>query len=158
GRVGVLPAELPQLLDDVQQRPALRVDGVFSHFANADRVDQEFSEHQLQVFRQALAAVEARGMHPRYVHIANSAAPMSRPNPHVSMVRPGTVLYGVSPSAERPAEGLRPVMRLVAHIVQLKSVPSGSPVSYGQTFVTRRPSRIASVRIGYADGYSRALS
>jgi alanine racemase len=92
------------------------------------------------------------------VHIANSAAVLSRPDTHLSLVRPGMALYGVPPKAVPPPSGLRPVMRLVTQIVQLKRVPSEFPVSYGQTFVTRRPSAIAVIPIGYADGYARALS
>jgi alanine racemase len=112
----------------------------------------------LRLFREALATLAARGLRPRWIHIANSAAAMTRADAHFSMVRPGIVLYGVPPSAELACEGLRPAMRLVSHVVQLKRVPSEFPISYGQTFVTRRPSVIATVPIGYADGYSRALS
>jgi alanine racemase len=158
GRIGVSPGELPALLDELQRTQAFDVEGVFSHFANADRVDQEYSEYQLRLFREALATLAAHGLRPRWIHIANSAATMTRADAHFSMVRPGIMLYGVPPSAELACGGLRPAMRLVSHVVQLKSVPSEFPVSYGQSFVTRRPSLIATVPIGYADGYSRALS
>jgi alanine racemase len=161
GRVGVLPAELPALLDEIRRAGTFVVEGVFSHFANADSVDRDYSDYQLAAFRQAVAALEAAGQRPRWVHIANSAAVLTRPDTHFSMVRPGIALYGVSPvvpAAASLTKRLRPVMRLVTHVWQLKAVPSEFPISYGQTFVTRRPSMIATLPIGYADGYSRTLS
>lgn len=158
GRIGVLPAELPALVDALRTSGRFTIDGVFSHFANADRVDREFSDYQLQLLHNAIDVLRAAGEQPRWTHIANSAAVLTRPDAHCSMVRPGIVLYGVPPAPAINPPGLRPAMRLVTRIVQLKTVPSEFPVSYGQTFVTRRPSVIAVLPIGYADGYSRALS
>jgi alanine racemase len=161
GRIGVLPAELPTLLDDIRKAGTFALEGVFSHFANADSVDRDYSDYQLTAFRQAIAALQAAGARPRWIHLANSAAVLTRPDAHFSMVRPGIALYGVSPlatAAPSLTSALRPVMRLVTHVWQLKPVPAEFPISYGQTFVTGRPSRIATLPIGYADGYSRALS
>jgi len=158
GRIGVLPGELPALLAEIQRCGCFEVAGVFSHFANADRVDHEYSDYQLKIFCQALNTVEQTGERPRWVHLANSAATLTRPDTHFSLVRPGIALYGVAPGHLPGLPALRPAMRLVTNIIQLKDVPSEFPVSYGQTFVTRRPSRLAVVPIGYADGYSRALS
>ncbi len=158
GRIGVLPAELPALLAEIQRCGCFEVAGVFSHFANADRMDHEYSDYQLKIFRQALHTVEQAGERPRWVHLANSAATLTRPDTHFSLVRPGIALYGVAPAQLPGLPALRPAMRLVSKITQLKDVPSEFPVSYGQTFVTRRPSRLAIVPIGYADGYSRVLS
>jgi len=158
GRLGVLPGELPALLAEIQRCGCLEIAGVFSHFANADKVDREYSDYQLQVFRQALHVVAQAGEQPRWVHLANSAATLTRPDTHFSLVRPGIALYGVAPERLPGLPSLRPAMRLVSKIIQLKEVPSEFPVSYGQAFVTRRPSLLAVVPIGYADGYSRALS
>lgn len=158
GRLGVPPEEVPALIHELRQSNAVEIEGIFSHFANADAVERDYSDYQLQAFRHAVEAATAAGVRPRWVHIANSAATLSRPDTHFSLVRPGIALYGVPPSAAVAPAGLRPVMRLVTHIVQLKQVPSEFPVSYGQTFVTRRPSMLAVLPIGYADGYPRALS
>jgi alanine racemase len=158
GRIGVQPAELPVLIDEVQRAGGFLIEGVFSHFANAERVEQAYSDHQLEAFRGAIKALHAAGQRPRWIHLANSAATLLRPDAHFTMVRPGIVLYGVSPAPMLRPAGLQPAMRLVTRIVQLKSVPSGFAVSYGQTFATRRPSVIAVLPIGYADGYARALS
>ena len=158
GRIGVFPGDLPALLDELRAARCFTVDGVFSHFANADSVNREFSDYQLKVFRQALEILHAAGERPRCVHLANSAGTLTRPDAHFSMVRPGIILYGVPSAPTVPPTGLRPAMRLVTRVLQIKAVPSEFPVSYGQTFVTRRPSLIATVPIGYADGYDRALS
>ncbi len=158
GRIGVLPSELPVLLGELRSSASLEVEGMFSHFANADSVEREYSDYQLRVFCQAMDTLAAAGSQPQWLHIANSAATLSRAEAHLSLVRPGIALYGVPPSPRQAPAGLRPAMRLVTRIVQLKAVPSEFPVSYGQTFVTKRPSLIATLPIGYADGYSRALS
>jgi alanine racemase len=157
GRLGVSPDELPALLDQLQQASEISVGGVFSHFANADRGNEDFAAYQMRLFDQALANVRAAGYRPTHVHIANSAAALLRPESHFSMVRPGIALYGIPPAPNCPVT-LTPAMRLVTHVVQLKSVPAERPLSYGQTFVTQRPSRIATLPIGYADGYDRRLS
>jgi alanine racemase len=158
GRLGVLPVDATALAGELQRAGCFDIEGVFSHFANADGVTRDYSDYQLRGFQQALEALAAVGVRPRWVHIANSAAALSRPDTHLSLVRPGILLYGVPPASVVPPSGLRPAMRLVTQIVQLKRVPSEFPISYGQTFVTRRPSIVAVLPIGYADGYARALS
>lgn len=161
GRLGVRPEGIPVLLDEVRRLGNLSVDGLFSHFGNADDVNQEFSNQQISAFGNAAASVAAAGFQPRWLHLANSAAAITRPDVHFSMIRPGLALYGIAPAGvagEPLARELRPVMRMVTHILQINDLPAETPVSYGQTFVTRRPSRIAVLPIGYADGYSRGLS
>ncbi|HTO56692.1 MAG TPA: alanine racemase, partial [Pseudomonadales bacterium] len=157
GRVGTRPDELPALFDALRAAPELSVVGVFSHFANADGSNEEFAASQSRLFDQAVALVQQAGWNPPHIHMANSAAALTRPTSHYTMIRPGIALYGVSPMPGCPST-LRPAMRLATRIVQLKSVPAEYPLSYGQTFVTRRPSRIATLPIGYADGYDRRLS
>jgi alanine racemase len=157
GRIGVLPDELPALLDEIRRLGVFEVEGLFSHFGNSDRVDREYSDMQVRSFLHAGEILNAAGFAPRFVHLANSAAAVTRPEVHFAMVRPGIVLYGVQP-AGGGIDGLRPAMRMLTHIMQIKTVPAEAPISYGQTFVTRRPSRIAVLAIGYADGYDRSLS
>ncbi len=158
GRAGVLPEAIPELLERVSRAGNLAVEGVFSHFANADSVTGEYSEHQLRVFGQGLERLQAAGVRPRWVHLANSAATLSRPEAHFGLVRPGIALYGLPPAVSPAAGRFRPVMTLRTHVVQVKHLPSEFPISYGQTFVTRRPSKIALLPVGYADGYGRSLS
>lgn len=157
GRIGVLPEELPALLDEVRGSGALVIDGVFSHFGDADDVSGAHCDTQIERFREAVEMLKMRGCDPPWIHLANSAATLSRHEAHYSMVRPGIALYGIVPPST-PTPELKPVMRLVTHIHQVRRLPAEYPVSYGQTFVTRRPSRIAALPIGYADGYSRRLS
>lgn len=161
GRLGVRPTELGELLRTVRELGNLQIDGLFSHFGNADDVNQDFSNWQCENFETALAVLAGGGDAPRWIHLANSAGTISRPDTHYNMIRPGIALYGVPPPgvAQLPiARELRPVMRMVTHVLQLKDLPAEYPVSYGQTFLTRRPSRIAVLPIGYADGYCRSLS
>ncbi len=157
GRIGVLPEDLPALLDVVRETGAFEVDGIFSHFGNADDVRGAHCDTQLERFHSAVKTLKAAGFDPAWVHLANSAATLSRHETHFSMVRPGIALYGICPPST-PTPELEPVMKLVTHIMQIKNLPAEYPVSYGQTWVTRRPSRIAVLPIGYADGYSRRLS
>jgi alanine racemase len=156
-RLGVIPDALPACLAALRALPQLDLEGVFSHFGDADSVASPYADHQQAVFAQQMEVIQAAGFRPRWTHLANSAATLTRPDTHWNLVRPGIVLYGVAPEC---AHGfpVRPVMHLRTRIWQLKSVPAECPVSYGQTFVTRRPSRIAILPIGYADGYDRRLS
>jgi alanine racemase len=158
GRAGVVPDAIPGLVERLSNAGKLAIEGVFSHFANADSVTGEYSEHQFRVFRQGLDRLQAAGVQPRWVHLANSAATLSRSEAHFSLVRPGIALYGLPPEVSAVAAGFRPVMTLLTHIVQVKDLPPEFPISYGQTFVTRRSSKIAVLPVGYADGYGRALS
>lgn len=158
GRLGVRPEQLQQLLQTIQQLDCFRVEGVFSHFGNADRVDRAFSDSQVATFSSAVATIREMGLAPEWIHLANSAATIARPQAHFSMVRPGIVLYGVAPSGTVSPVPLQPVMRVESRILQVKSLPAGVPVSYGQTYTTQRQTRCAVVPIGYADGYARAHS
>lgn len=157
GRIGVLPEHLPALVDAIRAAGVFVIDGVFSHFGNADDVRGEHCDTQFNRFSRAVKTLQSLGVDPPWVHLSNSAATLSRHETHFSMVRPGIALYGIVPPST-PAPDLRPVMRLVTHVLQIKQLPAEYPVSYNQTFVTRRPSRIAVLPIGYADGYSRRLS
>lgn len=158
GRLGVCAERLDGVLEVVRSSPGLELEGVFSHFADADDAATELTDAQLARFRDGVHRVRAAGMEPRWVHLANSVATLTRPDTHGNLVRPGIVLYGIRPSGVPPSIQLRPAMHLRTCIWQLKEVPAGSALSYGGTFVTRRASRIGVLPIGYADGYARALS
>lgn len=157
GRLGVTSEALPGFLAALRDLPQLDVEGVFSHFGDADSVASPHADHQQKVFCRQVEAVRAAGFRPRWIHLANSAASLTRPDSHWNLVRPGIVLYGAVPECARGFEA-EPVMHLRTRIWQLKAIPAGCPVSYGQTYVTRRPSRIAILPVGYADGYDRSLS
>jgi len=159
GRLGFSPDELLSLLGNPLLRRPLQVEGMMTHLADADGADSDFTERQLGVFRTILDRIRQRGLPIPLVHAANSAAIVRFPDAHFSLVRPGIMLYGYHTlPASVPAPDLRPVLSLRTTIVQLRTIPRGGTVSYNGTFVAKRPTRIAVLPIGYADGYSRRLS
>lgn len=136
------------------------VEGVYTHFANADTRDKTHANQQLEIFKKVLAALADTGFSPAICHAANSAATIDMPRAHFSMVRPGIALYGLwpSPEVDKTRVNLKPVMSIISTIIQLKKVPPGNKISYGSTYTTSCETMIATVPIGYADGYSRLLS
>lgn len=144
----------------IQAMAGLEVEGLYTHLAKADEADKTHAREQLRRFRQTADELARNGARPKLLHAANSAGVIDLPESHFDMVRPGIALYGLWPSAEVSTARIRlsPVMTIRSRIIQLKQVPKGFGVSYGITHVTPAPTRIATVPIGYADGYSRSLS
>lgn len=140
--------------------PGIEVEGIYSHFAAADCADQSYSHLQLHRFTDFCARLEASGVHIPIRHIQNSAGIIEL-STDFEMGREGIILYGMHPSGEvDPARigGIRPVMSFRTHVVFVKTVPAGTPVSYGCTYVTARNTRIATLAVGYADGLPRLWS
>lgn len=140
--------------------PGLDIEGVFTHFARADERDKSFTEKQLKIYRCMVSFLTQSGFHIPILHVANSAALMEMPHSHFDMVRPGIILYGMYPSQEVSRENLKlkPVMSLKTKIAHIQTLSKGKAISYGGTYVTQRQSTIATLPIGYADGYFRLLS
>jgi len=156
GRLGVPLSLWPDFLKEVDRFPKIEVEGILSHFSMSE---EEFSKNQWDQFMGAVRVAEASGIFCRYLHMASSAMLTSSSDASWNLVRPGIMLYGGYPSPGfKNFIHLRPVMTLKTRIHFLKSVPSGFRISYGGTFATRRESLIATLPIGYADGYSRTLS
>jgi alanine racemase len=159
GRIGLLPVEVDSWLPKIKDLRALKIEGVFSHFSHAESVEGSYTQQQLRLFRKVVERLRAEGVAPPFVHLANSAATITLPAAYFDMVRPGLMLYGVYPSPAMQGQiSLKPVLSWKTRILQLKRVSAGSSISYGQTFVTKRESLIATLPIGYADGYPRLLS
>jgi alanine racemase len=159
GRVGFRPEELETVLRELAGLRSLSMEGVISHLALADEPEHPFTDEQLQRFRAALERVRNAGFSPQLIHLSNSAALFSRDVPECNMVRPGIVLYGGLPSAVFAGRlDLQPVMSFRTSVVQVKEVPAGTGVSYGHRFMAERPTTLAAIPVGYADGYSRHLS
>lgn len=160
GRLGFVPAEVTQgTVAAVCGLPGLQPEGVFTHFASADEGEEgdAFSRRQYDAFCAAVDTLARQGVTFSLRHCANSAALMEYPAYQLDMVRAGIVLYGLPPSEElRCVPELHPAMSLCSVISHVKTVPPGTPISYGRTFVTPREMRIATVPIGYADGYWRS--
>ena len=158
-RLGASPANAPELIETLRGLDGVTIEGLLTHFCNAESVAGVETQQQLGKFTELVRTLEARDLRPPLVHAANSAATLSTPAAHFDSVRPGLALYGVYPSpAMRARADLRPAMRFVSGIVAIRTLPTGTGVGYGASFVTTRPSRIATVPVGYADGYPRRLS
>lgn len=159
GRIGFLATEVDSWLPELKKLKAVRIDGVFSHFAHAESVDGSYTRRQMELFEQVVHRLHEQGCKPTLTHLANSAAVITLPSSYFSMVRPGLMLYGIYPSPAMLSQvNLKPVLSWKTRILQLKRLPKGSSISYGQTFVTERESFIGTLPVGYADGYPRLLS
>lgn len=160
GRIGFLPCE--DTLEEVyaiSKLPNIEVEAVFSHFSSADEEDKSYTLRQMDIFNDFCEKLEARGVKTNKKHIANSAAIIDMPLTHFDGVRPGIILYGYYPSYEvnRNALNLKKVLTLKANVTHVKTLPKGEYISYGRKFRTERESVIATIPIGYADGYSRQM-
>jgi len=136
---------------------AVEVVGVWSHLACADEPEHPANDAQLAAFRDGIATAERSGLTPAYRHLANSAGTLTRPDVRFDLVRPGIACYGLNP-VPGLRSGLRPAMTVRARVAQTKRVTAGQGVSYGHTYMTQRPSTLALVPLGYADGVPRAAS
>ncbi len=159
GRMGFSPDELLEVVKDLGRWPHLRPEGLYSHLSSADDPLDPFNKMQLDSFAAILKEVKALGWDPPVVHLANSAGLIHFPSAHYSLVRPGLAIYGSYPGPQsRKVIELQAAMSFRSRIVAVRHLPEGSSVSYGHSFYTKRPSRIAVVPVGYDDGYQRSLS
>ena len=159
GRLGLIAADVDSWLPAIKSLKALKIEGVFSHFSHAESVEGDYTLQQLRRFQAVIERLRCGGIEPAVVHLANSAATITMPAAYFDMVRPGLMLYGIYPSPTMTNQiSLKPVLSWKTRILQVKEVPVGTSISYGQTFITKRKSLIATLPIGYADGYSRLLS
>ena len=161
-RIGISPDEEGlEIIRKVAFYPELEIHGIFTHFARADEYDKSFANHQLEVFAEFVAKAEAElGYKIPIRHCANSAAVMEMPDAAFDMVRGGIAIYGLYPSEEMDREKiiLQPALSWYSQVVYVKNVPAGQPISYGGTFVAPADMRVATIPIGYGDGYPRGLS
>lgn len=159
GRLGFQWKDAHKSIIDVARLRLIDILGVFSHFASADERDKQYAKLQLQRFTDVLDSLRNSHLEIPEIHIANSAAILDIPESFFTMVRPGIMLYGYYPSHETTESiPLRPVMSIKSRIVHLKHVPAGTSISYNRRYVTTRDTWIATVPLGYADGYSRLLT
>jgi alanine racemase len=158
GRLGVWHEEAFGFIKEACSRKEIEVEGVYTHFSSAGR-DKMVTRLQLNSFEQVLKEMESAGLNAKYKHAANSIAVVDWERSHLNLVRPGILLYGVYPKEDfRRDFKLRPVMNLKTRIVHLKETPPGRSISYGRTYITQKWTKIATIPIGYADGYGRILS
>ncbi len=158
GRLGFRPERIPEVAELLRAAPGLKVEGIFSHLASAEKRSAAETSEQIRVFRGALSALAAAGLPTALVHLANSAGVLAHPDSHFDAVRPGIALYGVPPWDSEEGDLLEPAMRLETRVMSVRRLPEGTPLGYGGTFVTRRSSTVAVLPIGYHDGLRRAFS
>lgn len=157
-RVGIPPEQAPALAEGVRAA-GFPIEGVWTHFARAEEPGHATTARQLELFLEVCAELEGLGIRPRYRHAANSGATIASPETHLDLVRVGAAIYGIAPGPGLAgALELRPAMTLRSAVTHKKRVPPGHGISYGHTFRTERETTIATVPIGYADGYLRSLS
>lgn len=162
GRLGVRHEAAREFVNALSRFRNIRVDGLMTHFASADDPDRDcYTSDQLARFNEAVSLFRERGYKPSYIHMANSAATFAHPETRGNLVRPGGVLYGLwrdilAPAPQPPS--LRPVMSLRSQIMLLKSVHRGELLGYGCTFEASRETLVATLPVGYNDGYARPLS
>jgi len=162
GRLGIRHEEAAAFFRELKGLKNLELEGIFSHFASADELDDEgsgYTARQTEIFAAVLQEGTRQGFSPTFVHIANSAAAFSRDFPFCNLARPGIVLYGALPSADFQGKiDVKPVMRLKSRVAMLKWVEPGTSISYARRYVAGKKTLVASVPVGYADGYCRALT
>lgn len=172
GRLGLTNNAAKDMLE-IANLKGINIDGLMSHFSEADLADATFARIQIERFNAMRKELLNNGLNIRLFHIANSAAVMTLPESHFNAVRPGLMLYGYSPIERQEAIGNRqkakdyispiayhllPVMTVKTKILALRRLPAGTPISYGRTFITKRDSLIGVMAVGYADGFSRRFS
>jgi alanine racemase len=166
GRLGVTLAELPSICRLIKRSAQVVLEGVSTHFASSEVLNAPETELQIENFERALRIVKEEGLSPKLCHMDNTGAVLSRPDTWNSMVRPGIALYGYSLPLHRageavqnaPALTLQPALSWRTRVISIRRFASGQALGYGGTYKTTRPSRIAVLPVGYADGYRRALS
>jgi alanine racemase len=159
GRFGPLPDEALSFVKRVAQLPGVEIEGLFSHFATADSADKSYAYQQLQTFQAVRARLQSAGYSIPLCHIANSAATFDLPETHLDAVRIGIAMYGLQPSNEiAPKIPIRPALSLISRVARVRTLPAGSSISYGRTYITPRAMPVALIPVGYGDGYHRLMS
>ncbi|NLG83180.1 MAG: alanine racemase [Firmicutes bacterium] len=160
GRIGLSPGEVLPFVRWLSDLPGIELGGIFSHLARADERDKTHALGQLRLFSEVCTGLRAAGIDPGLWHLANSAAVIDLPQAPLDMVRTGIMIYGLRPSPEVDLfrVDLRPALSLHARVVFVKRVPAGTGISYGHVYYTKAPATIATLPIGYADGWTRLLS
>lgn len=161
-RIGITPDEAGlRFVEKLMHQSSIEIEGIFTHFARADELDKSDAERQLKCFREFIALIKERlGLEIPLKHCSNSAGILEMPDANMDLVRAGITLYGLYPSDEvsKTAVSLTPALSLYSHVIYSKTIPAGQAVSYGGTFVAEKDMQVATVPLGYADGYPRSLS
>ena len=159
GRIGIFPDDVLRFIKSIKTLKKVEIEGIFTHFSVADEKDKFYTEEQFRKFIEILTILEKEGIKIPIKHVGNSAALLDLPHMWLDMVRPGLAIYGLYPSKEvKKTINLIPAQQFKTKIVFIKELPRGESISYGRTYITKRRMRVASLPVGYADGYNRLLS
>lgn len=152
--------ESADAIERISKMPHLQMEGMFTHFSKADEEDKSFTEKQLNAYLWMKQRLEEKGVQFSYYHCSNSAGIIDVPEANMDLVRAGISIYGLYPSGEvnKANVPLKPALQWVSHVAHVKWVEAGTPVSYGGTYVTDRRTKLATIPVGYGDGYPRSLS
>lgn len=158
GRIGVWHTDAVDFIKWMKRLDAIEIEGIWTHLSSADE-DEGFTNEQIYIFRELVRALEAVGINIPLKHVANSMAVIGFSKAHQNLVRPGLILYGLYPKSDLKGKlDFIPMMTIKTRIVFLKDVPAARPISYGRKFITKKVTKIATLPIGYGDGYPRSLS
>jgi len=159
GRIGIFPDDVLRFIKRIKALKNVEIEGIFTHFSVADEKDKVYTEEQFRKFIEILTILEKEGIKIPIKHVGNSATLLDLPHMWLDMVRPGLAIYGLDPSKEvKKSINLIPAQQFKTKIVFIKELPRGESISYGRTYITKRRRRVASLPVGYADGYNRLLS
>ena len=159
GRIGIFPDDVLRFIKRIKTLKKVEIEGIFTHFSVADEKDKFYTEEQFRKFIEILTILEKEGIKIPIKHVGNSATLLDLPHMWLDMVRPGIAIYGLYPSKEvKKTINLIPAQQFKTKIVFIKELPRGESISYGRTYITKRRMRVASLPVGYADGYNRLLS
>lgn len=159
GRIGIFPYDVLRFIKRIKALKNVEIEGIFTHFSVADEKDKVYTEEQFRKFIEILTILEKEGIKIPIKHVGNSATLLDLPHMWLDMVRPGIAIYGLYPSKEvKKTINLIPAQQFKTKIIFIKELPRGESISYGRTYITKRRRRVASLPVGYADGYNRFLS
>jgi alanine racemase len=158
GRIGVWHEDALAFIKEVSNEKCITLEGIYTHFSSAGR-DEFFTNYQVESFERLLSSIEKSWIKIPLKHAANSIATVDFKRSHLNLVRPGLIIYGMYPKHTFPKIiKLKPAMSLKTKIVFIKDIPAGRSISYGRTFISQKPTKVATLPIGYADGYHRGVS
>ena len=158
GRTGLSLEQLPNFLEGIQRTDNIRIEGIYTHLSSPDS-DSQYTKQQLEIFEKAVQIITEQVKEIKYIHTSASNAIINQPNVPYNLIRPGMILYGYeSGEGIQKKIALKPVAKLKSKITFLKTVKEGTSISYGRSFTTEKESKIATIPIGYADGFRRTLS
>lgn len=158
GRVGIKPIETLNFVEQVKKLKNIEIEGIYTHFSSAD-VDEEYTKEQIKQFKNILAKLNQKGYKFKYIHASASSGIINYKEATFNMIRPGLIMYGYMPDKNMQNKiDVKPVAKLISHVVFIKEVPKGTSIGYGRTYVTKEKTKIATIPLGYADGIRRLMS